>query len=61
MLDIFDCSIWYNQKLINLNNIINYKYSNKMLLMLKNLQTQVQIVLKIIFLVLRVQRVQLVQ
>ena len=61
MLDIFDCSIWYNQKLINLNNIINYKYSNKMLLMLKNLQTQVQIVLKIIFLVLRVQRVQVVQ
>ena len=61
MLDIFDCSIWYNQKLINLNNIINYKYSNKMLLMLKNLQTQVQIVLKIIFLVLRVQQVQVVQ
>ncbi len=61
MLDIFDCSIWYNQKLINLNNIINYKYSDKILLIFKNLQTQVQIVLKIIFLVLRVQLVQLVQ
>ncbi len=61
MLDIFDCSIWYNQKLINLNNIINYKYSDKILLIFKNLQTQVQIVLKIIFLVPRVQRVQLVQ